>query len=111
RRSWIGSVLGVYAVLGLSGPGLHARPADPAVRFDLTLDKDKYEVGEPIELNIRLTNVGDVIFGVPESSEVTGRHDDYTFTVRNDKGETLQDPMHEYISLMHSLGSEWPLHP
>jgi hypothetical protein len=71
---------------------------------DLALDKTTYEVGEPIVLRLRLTNSGSLPLKVPVSSEVTGRHDGYSFQVKNDRGEVLKDPLHEYIALMHSVG-------
>jgi len=79
--------------------------------FDLALDKKTYEVGEPIVLTLRLTNSGSLPLQVPVSSEVTGRHDGYSFQVQNDKREILKDPCHEYIALMHSLGSSEAVQP
>jgi HEAT repeat protein len=105
------AVLGAFALLVQCSPESRANPGGPALRYDLTLDKDKYEVGEPIELNVRLTNVGDVTVEIPHSSEVTGRHDGYSFVVRDEKGAALKDPMHEEIWLLHSLGSSWPVRP
>jgi hypothetical protein len=77
----------------------------------LSLDKTTYEVGEPIVLSLRLTNSGSVPLKVPVSSEVTGRHDGYSFHVKNDKGQVLKDPLHEYIALMHSVGGSESVQP
>lgn len=92
-------------------PPQQATKAMNTLRFDLALDKKTYEVGEPIVLTLRLTNSGSLPLQVPVSSEVTGRHDGYSFQVQKDRGETLKDPCHEYIALMHSLGSSEPVQP
>jgi hypothetical protein len=81
------------------------------LRLDLALDQKTYEVGEPIVLTLRLTNSGRLPLQVPVSTEVTGRHDGYSFQVQNDKGETLKDPWHEYVALMHSLGGSESVQP
>lgn len=101
-------LLFVFVSLAVVGPGVPTTKAQPApvntLRFDLALDKKTYEVGEPILLTLRLTNSRSIHLKVPVSSEVTGRHDGYSFQVQNERGEALQDPLHEYIALMHSLG-------
>lgn len=81
------------------------------VRLRLSLDKDQYEVGEPIVLTIELTNTGKSPVAVPTSSEVTGRHDGYSFDVRNDRDEVIKDPGNEFITLLHSIGSTNSLQP
>jgi hypothetical protein len=81
------------------------------VRLELAPDKKTYEVGEPIVLTLRLINAGSLPLQVPVSSEVTGRHDGYSFQVQNDRGETLKDPCHEYIALMHSVGGSESVQP
>jgi len=96
-------------------PGVQGTKAQPApentLRFDLTLDKKTYEVGEPMVLTLRLTNSGNLPIKAPVSNEVTGRHDGYSFQLQNDKGETLKDLCHEYINLMHSLGGYETIKP
>jgi RNA polymerase sigma factor (sigma-70 family) len=100
---------------GAKEPAKEARPKDKKdtnrVRMTLTPNKDRYEVGEPIVLIIRLTNTGPIPLAVPSSSEVTGRHEGYSFEVRNDRDEMIKDPANEYITLMHSLGSSTDLPP
>ncbi len=97
------------------GPAKEARPRHEKdrnhVRMTLSRNKDRYEVGEPIVLTIRLTNTGPTPLAVPSSSEVTGRHDGYSFEVRNDRDETIKDPGNEYITLLHSLGSSTAVAP
>src|SRR5262249_42948205 len=105
-------VAALSAVLSVSGGAVHADEpkankveALRKVVADLALDKKTYEVGEPIVLRLRLTNSGLLPLEVPGSSEVTGRRDGYSFQVKNDKGELLKDPLHEYIALIHSIGT------
>ena len=62
-------------------------------------------------LTLRLTNSGSLPVKVSASSEVTGRHDRYSFQIRNDNGEALKDPLHEYLGLMHSIGSYESVQP
>lgn len=108
-------LLFVFVSVAVVGPSVQSTKAQPApvntLRFELALDKKTYEVGEPILLTLRLTNSGGIPLKVPVSSEVTGRHDGYSFHVQNDRGEALKDPLHEYIALMHSLGSAESLQP
>ncbi|MBI3411601.1 MAG: HEAT repeat domain-containing protein [Planctomycetes bacterium] len=108
-------LLFVLVSVAVVGPGVQGTNAQPApvntLRFDLTLDKKTYEVGEPIVLTLRLTNPGNLPLKMPTSSEVTGRHDGYSFQVQNDKREALKDPCHEYIALMHSLGGSESVQP
>ena len=80
-------------------------PAAQSLRFDLTLDRGTYEVGEPIELALRLTNMGDAAVSVPVSSEFTGRNDGYSFVVRDEDGQVLKDPGREHISGLKSISS------
>jgi hypothetical protein len=105
----------VFVSVAVVGPGVQGTKAQSArantLRFDLAPDKMTYEVGEPIVLTLRLTNSGSLPLQVPVSSEVTGRHDGYSFQVQNDKGETLKDPCHEYITLGHSLGGSKSVQP
>src|SRR5438552_2298019 len=108
-------LLFVFVVVALVGPSIQGTKAQPApgntLRFALALDKKTYEVGEPIVLTLRLTNSGSLPLQVPVSSELTGRHDGYSFQVQNDKGETLKDLCHEYITLGHSLGGSESVQP
>lgn len=79
---------------------------DPCeVRFDLALDKSTYEVGEPIVLKIRLTNIGSMPARMPATSDVTGRHDGFVFDVRDAQDRKLPDPGLSSISLLGALSS------
>ncbi len=83
--------------------------AEP-VRYDLSADKERYEVGEPIVVTIRLTNEGDAPFEVPASSERSGRNY-HVFDVKNANGDVIQDPLNEYIWMLGSIGSDESLAP
>lgn len=99
---------------------LQTRPAGQAVaapcvscdlRFDLTIEKDSYEVGEPIGLSIRLTNATTDQVSVRHTSDVTGRHDGYRFDVFDEAGSLVADPGLRSLSLLGALGSLFPLAP
>jgi HEAT repeat protein len=108
-------VLIVLAALALgSAEPAGPRPKDDKdmnIRLTLSLNKDRYEVGEPILVTLRLTNTGRTPLEVPHSSDVTGRHDGYSFEVRNDRDETLKDAGTEAVALMHSVGSTTSIPP
>lgn len=74
------------------------------VRFDLTLNKGKYEVGEPIILAIRLTNIGSAPVEIPLTSDVTGRHDGYAFAVTDASGRRIPNPGEGSIAGLGALG-------
>jgi len=74
------------------------------VRFDVETEKVTYEVGEPIVLSIRLTNVGTGQVQVQHTSDVTGRHDGYRFEVFDGDAHQLPDPGKAAISLLGALG-------
>ncbi len=90
-------------------PPAGCSPCD--VRFDLALDKPAYEVGEPIVLKIRLTNIGSMPARMPSTSDVTGRHDGYTFDVRDAQGRKLRDPGLTAVSLLRALISTRSIPP
>jgi HEAT repeat protein len=74
------------------------------LRFDLALEKNSYEVGEPVLLSIRLTNIGASPVLLFHSSDVTGRHDGYGFDVFDEQGNPIADPGRDAISLLKSIG-------
>jgi len=74
------------------------------LRFDLAVEKNTYEVGEPIQLSLRLTNLGTTEIQVQHTSDVTGRHDGYRFEVLDEDGRQIADPGGASISLMGALG-------
>jgi hypothetical protein len=74
------------------------------LRFDLAVDRNTYEVGEPIQLSLRLTNLGTTQIQVQHTSDVTGRHDGYRFEVLEEDGRQVADPGAASISLMGALG-------
>jgi hypothetical protein len=74
------------------------------VRFDLAVEKNTYEVGEPIQLSLRLTNLGTTEIQVQHTSDVTGRHDGYRFEVVDERGRQIADPGSASISLLGALG-------
>lgn len=90
-----------------------ARLRQPALRLRcrIALDKEKYEVGEPIVVDVELHNSGDKPLQVAESSEMTGRLDGFHFEVRTQQGEILRDPVNESISGMHAIGSNGAIAP
>jgi HEAT repeat protein len=75
------------------------------LRVDLTVERSTYEMGEPIQLSLRLTNVGATEIQVEHTSDVTGRHDGYRFEVLDEDGRQVADPGGDAISLMGALGS------
>jgi hypothetical protein len=74
------------------------------LRFVLTLDKDRYEVGEPITLTSRVANGGKTPLEIIVTSDVTGMHDGYSFQVRKGNGELLKGPGDQAIRLLSALG-------
>jgi hypothetical protein len=80
-------------------------------RLEVVLNKEQYEVGEPIVVTVRLTNTGSEPLGVVVSSDTTGRMDGWSFTVRNEKKEGLPDPGNELRRPMSCLASEVAVEP
>jgi hypothetical protein len=80
-------------------------------RFDLVLNKEQYEVGEPIVATVRLTNTGDAPLEVWVSNEKTGQLDGWSFTIRNEKKEPVPDPGNEFRRPLSCLGSSVPVEP
>lgn len=78
--------------------------------LSLSLDREKYEVGEPIVANVALTNSSKQAFKVDRSSDVTGMIDGYSFQVSDDKGKPvpLDGPGGR---VMHAIGSSDRLEP
>jgi HEAT repeat protein len=74
------------------------------LRFDLAVERNTYEVGEPIQLSLRLTNLGTAQIQVQHTSDVTGRHDGYRFEVLDEDGRQVADPGGASISLREALG-------
>ena len=80
-------------------------------RLDVTLRKSTYEVGEPIVLQVRITNTGGVPLPVPVSSDVTGRHDGYRFTVTDAGGRAVGDPFAGGIAGLNAIISPRTVEP
>jgi len=74
------------------------------LRFDLAVERNTYEAGEPIQLSLRLTNLRTTQIQVQHTSDVTGRHDGYRFEVLDEDGPQVADPGGASISLMGALG-------
>ena len=74
------------------------------LRFDLAVERNTYEVGEPLQLSLRLTNLGTTEIQVRHTSDVTGRHDGYRFAVLDEDGRQVADPGAAAISLLGALG-------
>jgi hypothetical protein len=108
---WSGVFLVAALQAGLARQEV-AAPCDPCeLRFDLAADKQQYEVGEPIGLAIRLTNVGTRPVAIQHSSDITGRDDGYRFEVFDESGNRVADPGLRSLSLLGSLGGTYPLAP
>jgi HEAT repeat protein len=75
------------------------------LRFDLAVERNTYEVGEPIQLSLRLTNTGTTQIQIQHTSDVTGRHDGYRFEVLDEDGRQVPDPGGASSSLREALGS------
>jgi hypothetical protein len=88
-----------------------ATAEEPQSRAALTikLDKAQYQVGEPIEVTIVLTNTGNRAFEVDRSSDVTGMLDGYSFEVRDDTGQRILPG--GLGDSMQAIGSTMTLHP
>jgi hypothetical protein len=106
---------GVFLVAALQTGSARQEVAAPCdrceLRFDLAAEKPQYEVGEPIGLSIRLTNVGTRPVAIQHTSDITGRHDGYRFEVFNESGTRIADPGLRSLSLLGSLGGTYPLAP
>jgi HEAT repeat protein len=89
---------------------LQSPPMDPA-RWDLTvtLDKDAYEVGEPILATLRLTNRSAAPALLSRSNEPTGRLDGIELEVRAADGRLVPDPHNS--RRVKAFATEWPIEP
>ncbi len=102
----------VFAVLLISQiePAKVAKADDrqEEAMLALSLDKEKYEIGEPIVATLRLTNTGKNAIQVNKSSDESGLMDGFSFQVLNDKGEHVKG---FEIWTMHAIGSSWTVNP
>jgi hypothetical protein len=108
----------VVTVLISTGAAIRAQAPEPVTRcetcqlaLDVQAEKVTYEVGEPIVLSIRLTNVGRSQVQVQHTSDVTGRHDGYRFDVFDEDARPLPDPGKAAISLLGALGGAVSIAP
>jgi RNA polymerase sigma factor (sigma-70 family) len=81
------------------------------LRFVLTLDKDRYDAGEPIVVTARVTNGGKTPLEIELTSDATGQLDGYSFQVRNGKGELLKGPGDRATRPLSMLGSTQAVAP
>ncbi len=104
QRGFVCVFITVLSILA-ANPGEAAR-AGPGVsaRFEISLDKECFEIGEPIIVHAKQTNLGTELLDYEESSDFTGRLAGYAFEVRREDGTFIKDPQHEYISNMEALG-------
>src|SRR5262245_21936976 len=102
---WAFTTMLVVAASQIDGAGQVAsnRCDGCRLQFDLAVDKNSYEVGEPVVLSISLTNVGASPVLLVHSSDVTGRSDGYQFDVFDERGNQIADPGRAAISLLKSI--------
>ena len=81
------------------------------LRFSLALVKETCEVGEPIVLSVRVTNVGASAIALAHTSAARARRDGYSFRVFDDHGRQVRDPGRVALSLMEALGGDISLPP
>ena len=89
NRLYGAALLAVLILASLESTAVADTPPAP-VTLTIKLDKEKFEVGEPIELTIVLKNLGQQVFKVDRSSDVTGMIDGYTFQVSDERGKLIQ---------------------
>ncbi len=86
--------------------------AKKPTRLVISLDKQSYEVGEPIALTVRLINSGSAPFDVLATSDTRGQYDTtFSFVVKNDEGKTLKHPGRSYFGAMSLLGGQQTVAP
>jgi hypothetical protein len=81
------------------------------VQLRLALEKSTYEIGEPIPVQLHVTNVGPQPIEMSSSSERSGRHDGFAFEVRNATGQNVPAPAVGSSSLLKSIGGFKTLPP
>jgi RNA polymerase sigma factor (sigma-70 family) len=81
------------------------------LRFVLTLDKHRYDIGEPIVLTARVTNTGKTPVEIELTSDVTGQLDGYSFQVRDRNGDLLKGPGDRANRPLSALGSTQSVRP
>jgi RNA polymerase sigma factor (sigma-70 family) len=81
-------------------------------RLVIKLDKKSYEVGEPINLTVSLSNISDTPFDVPTTSDSRGQYDlTFSFVVKNGEGKELKHPGRGKFGAMSVLGGNQTLPP
>ena len=102
----------IVTILISAGPAVGGHAQEPVarcqscqLRLHVEAEKATYEVGEPIVISIRLTNVGTTPVQIEHTSDVTGRHDGYRFEVYDEDARRFPDPGKSASSLLSSLGT------
>ncbi len=82
----------------------------PTLQFSLALEKDTFEVGEPIVALVRLTNHGTGDYIVQTSTRPAGSFDGFAFAVEDERGQAVPPP-HPRLPATHWLGSWTTIRP
>jgi hypothetical protein len=88
---WV-ACLTVPSVVHGQAPALRLHCSLCRLQYEMAFKNARFEVGELIVVTTRLRNVGTVPITIAVSSRVTGRYDDYHFTVADVNGRPAADP-------------------